>query len=154
MSDQTKSNHDPAQVFAFFNEIGIINQLSRAMFEARLPDGMIVQHFSVLNHLMRLGDGKTPLSIARAFQTPKPSMTNTLSGLEKRGLVEMRPNPDDGRSKQVWLTDAGRHFRNQAIQDLGADISRLSDKLDFELIARLTPHLAEIRQILDENRDP
>lgn len=39
---------NPAAVFAFFNEVGIIQQLSRALFEARLPDGLTVPHFSVL----------------------------------------------------------------------------------------------------------
>ena len=40
-------------VFAVFNEIGIINQLSTAMFQSRLPDGIHVSHFSILNHLSR-----------------------------------------------------------------------------------------------------
>ena len=32
--------------FAFFNEIGIISQLSRTMMEARMPDGLSMAHFS------------------------------------------------------------------------------------------------------------
>ncbi|MEM9063216.1 MAG: MarR family transcriptional regulator [Pseudomonadota bacterium] len=143
----------PGTVFAFFNEIGIIQQLSRAMFEARLPDGIIVQHFSVLNHLIRVADGRTPLELSRAFQVPKASLTNTLAGLEKRGLVEMRPHPKDGRSKQVWLTEEGRAFRDHAISLLVPDILALSDKLDLEELMRLTPRLTEIRKILDENRN-
>ncbi len=96
--------------FQLFNEIGIINQLSRTAFEARLPDGMVLPQFAVINHLIRVQDGRTPLQLARAFQVPKTSMTHTLAGLEKRGLVEMRANPEDARSKQVWLTEAGRRF--------------------------------------------
>ncbi|MGB0499456.1 MAG: MarR family transcriptional regulator, partial [Rubricella sp.] len=46
--------------FALFNEIGIIAQLSRALFEARLDDGITLPHFTVLNHLVRVGDGATP----------------------------------------------------------------------------------------------
>ena len=46
-------------------------------------------------------------------------MTHTLAGLEKRGLVEMRPNPEDGRSKRVWLTPAGRTFRDRTIRQMG-----------------------------------
>lgn len=136
----------------FFNEVGIINQLSRALFEARLPNGVTVQHFSVLNHLVRLGDGRTPLDIARAFQTPKASLTNTLAGLEKRDLIRMEPNPKDGRSKLVYLTDSGRAFRDNAIAELLPGIESFADKLDFAVIAELTPKLAEIRKILDENR--
>ena len=143
---------NPGAVFAFFNEIGIIQQLSRALFEARLPDGLTVPHFSVLNHLIRVEDGRTPLELARAFQTPKASLTNTLAGLEKRNLIEMRPHPTDGRSKQVWITDAGRTFRDDAIGALVPDILAMSDQIDFDVIAELTPKLAEIRKVLDENR--
>lgn len=143
---------DPWAVFGFFNEIGIIQQLSRALFEARLPEGMQVQHFSILNHLVRVSDGRTPLELARAFQTPKASLTHTLGGLEKHGLVEMRPNPNDGRSKQVWLTEAGRTFRDRAIAAMADDMQALQGKLDFKEIAELTPRLAQVRQVLDENR--
>jgi len=139
--------------FEFFNEIGIIAQLSRAMMESRMPDGLTVPHFSVLNHLVRLGDGRTPLQIARAFQVPKTSMTNTLAGLERRALIDMRPNAQDGRSKQVWLTDKGRQFRDEMIRSLDPDIHALGDKLPVDDIAKLVPQLSEIRRILDAYRD-
>jgi hypothetical protein len=61
--------------FRLFNEIGIIEQLSRARFEARLPKGVLVPHFTVLNHLMRVEDGRTPLELARAFQVPKTTLS-------------------------------------------------------------------------------
>ena len=144
----------PPTIFSFFNEIGILAQLSRAMFEARLPDGISVAHFSVLNHLIRVGDGPTPLKLAQAFQVPKTSMTNTLAGLERRGLIETRPNPRDGRSKQVWLTDEGRAFRDQAQLLLVPDIQALSGQLDIDRITEMLPDLSEIRKVLDAYRDP
>ena len=49
----------PAPIFEFFNEIGIISQLSSALFSRTLPDGLHVSHFSILNHMVRLGDGRT-----------------------------------------------------------------------------------------------
>ena len=96
--ENTSPDNSIPRYFQLFNEIGIVEQLARAMFEARLPDGMLVTHFSVLNHLVRVGDGRTPLALARAFQTPKTSMTHTLAGLERHGMVDMRPNPKDNRS--------------------------------------------------------
>ena len=139
--------------FTLFNEIGIIAQLSRALFEARLPDGFLISHFSVLNHLIRVGDGPTPLRLANAFQVPKTTMTHTLSGLEKHGLIDMRPNPDDGRSKCVWLTEAGRDFRNEAIAALGPDMAQFAERYPPEFIEDVTPKLAEIRKFLDAARD-
>ncbi|MFM7336534.1 MAG: MarR family winged helix-turn-helix transcriptional regulator, partial [Tabrizicola sp.] len=109
MPDQTPTPE--ATLFAFFNEVGILAQLSRALFEARLPDGFNLPQFVVLNHLVRVKDGQTPLALARAFQVPKTSMTHSLAVLERHGLIEMRPNARDGRSKCVFLTEAGRAFR-------------------------------------------
>ncbi|MEO0694053.1 MAG: MarR family transcriptional regulator [Pseudomonadota bacterium] len=139
--------------FGFFNEIGIIEQLGRALMEARLPDGFLISHFSVLNHLIRVKDGQTPLVLARAFQVPKTTMTHTLAGLEKAGLVEMRPNPGDKRSKCVWITPHGRAFRDQAIAGLVPDVQRLSGRIDAQRLAKLVPALAEVRKVLDSDRD-
>lgn len=139
--------------FSLFNEIGIIEQLSRALFEARLPEGFLVSHFAVLNHLIRVEDGRTPLQLARAFQVPKTTMTHTLSVLEKHGLIAMRPNPGDGRSKCVWLTTRGRAFRDDAIAALAPDIAVFADSCPPDRIADLVPRLSEIRAILDAARD-
>ena len=81
-------------------------------------------------------------------------MTNTLAGLERRGLIETRPNPRDGRSKQVWLTDEGRAFRDQAQLLLVPDIQALSGQLDIDRITEMLPDLSEIRKVLDAYRDP
>ena len=139
--------------FALFNEIGIIAQLTRTAMDNELPDGLISPHFGVLNHLIRVQDGRTPLEIATAFQVPKTTMTHTLAGLESRGLVEMRPNPDDGRSKRVWLTPAGRAFRDETIQRLGARFAEFGAAFPSHKIADLVGRLAEIRKWLDEERD-
>ena len=139
--------------FAFFNEIGIIEQLSRAMMEARLPDGLITPHFTVINHLLRLGDGRTPLQIARAFQVPKTTMTHTLAGLEKYGLIRTTPNPKDARSKCVFLTDEGRAFHQSAIDARGPAFARMSKAIPPEDINDALPLLVRVRTFLDENRD-
>ena len=142
-----------ATLFALFNEIGIIAQLSGSLFERRLPAGFLVSHFAVLNHLVRLGDGRTPLEIARAFQVPKTTMTHTLQGLEKAGLIAFAPNPADGRSKCVMLTDAGRAFRDTAIAALGPDLARRAAAIPPARIAEVLPLLAEVRTWLDRERD-
>ena len=142
----------PAGLFDLFNEIGIIEQLSRASLEARLPDGLIAPHFTVLNHLVRLGDGRSPMDMARAFQVPKTTLTHTLKGLEARGLIEMRPNPQDGRSKLVYLTDAGRALREGTIRALGPDFQRLAEGLDTEALMKIVPVLRDLRIFLDDDK--
>lgn len=139
--------------FRLFNEVGIIEQLARARFEARLPQGFVMAQFTVLNHLVRVRDGQTPLALARAFQVPKTSMTHSLAVLERAGLVRLEANPGDGRSKQVWITDAGRTFRDTAIAALSQDIAPVAQTLPEEEIRALLPGLERLRKVLDAARD-
>lgn len=139
--------------FQFFNEIGIIQQLSTTAFNRKMPDGLHVSHFAILNHLMRLGDGKTPNSISDAFQVTKGTMTHTLGALSKRSLIAIQPHPSDGRSKLVFLTDAGRSFHKDAIESLNPLIDLLSRNVDLDTITRMLPDLQAIRETLDNNRD-
>ncbi|MEM8740974.1 MAG: MarR family transcriptional regulator [Pseudomonadota bacterium] len=139
--------------FQLFNEIGIIAQLSRAAFEARMPQDLALPQFSVLNHFVRLGDGRSPLDLARAFQVPKTTMTHTLSVLEEKGLVSFAPNPRDGRSKLVYITPPGRAFRDAAIAALGPDLVELQAEFGDGLPDRLLPDLRRLRAQMDAARD-
>ncbi len=140
-------------VFAVLTEVGIIAQLSRSVMETRAPDGLNMPMFGVLNHLSRVPDPPTPLSLARAFQQPKTSMTHTLASLEKRGFVVMVPNPEDGRSKLVQITDMGRVARGQVIAALSREYADLADVVGLEKIAEILPVLSDIRQYFDCKRD-
>lgn len=139
--------------FAVLNEIGIIEQLASALLEARLPRGYLKSHFVVLNHLVRVADGRTPQELASAFQVPKTTMTHTLRGLEAGGLVRTAPNPADGRSKCVWITLQGRAFRDRAIAALEPDTARIAAEFPPERLAPLLPELAALRAVMDRLRD-
>lgn len=144
---------DKARLFTALNEIGIIAQLSRALLEAQLPKGLIAPHFAVLNHLIRVRDGSTPVELARAFQVPKTSMTHTLAGLEKHGLVEMRPNPNDRRSKCVWLTDPGRALRDRTIAAMDGDLVHMANGFGADRVLDILPTLTGLREFLDDYRN-
>lgn len=139
--------------FSLFNEIGIISQLGRALLDARLPEGIIGSHFSVLNHLVRVKDGQTPLELANSFQVPKTTMTHTISGLKKHNLILIKPHPEDGRSKQVWLTEKGINLRNNTIAALSPQLVELLSSVPQDQIEKLVSSLTKIRILLDNNRD-
>lgn len=146
---------DPGQValtFGVLTEIGIIAQLASAAFEAAMP-GWTAGQFAVVQHLIRRGDGKTPLDLARAFQQPKTTMTHTLQVLEGRGLIETRPNPADGRSKLVFLRPEGRAWHAQAMPQVAATHAVLQERLAPGTLAALLPHLAHLRAVMDAMRD-
>jgi DNA-binding MarR family transcriptional regulator len=142
----------PDDVFAFFNEIGIIAQLSATLFNRSLPDGLSVAHFSILNHMVRLGDGRTPQQLASAFQVTKATMSHSIDVLSRRGFVRIEKHPDDGRSKLVFLTRAGRAFRERAIKQATDSLAGLMGELDFDAMATMLPRLRAVREVLDRNR--
>lgn len=138
--------------FALFNEIGIIAQLNRSALDKLLADDLISSHFTVLNHLCRTGDGQTPQALASAFQVAKTTMSHTISGLVKHQLIELRPNPTDGRSKLVCLTDKGRQLREETIRDITPKIAGVLDSFSDEEISDIVEKLATVRKLLDEAR--
>ncbi len=145
---------DEAKIaFDFFNELSILQQLSRARLERRLPDGINYSHFSVLSHLTRTTDGKSPLELAKILQVSKGTMTHTLTGLAERGLIAMRPHPRDGRSKLVYLTKTGRRLRENADRQIAPEVAMMAERFDFSALAPLLPVLAELRDKMDRYRD-
>ena len=139
--------------FRLFNEIGIIAQLTTTVLERHLPDGLLEPHFRVLNHLARVGDGRTMQSMAAAFQIPKTTVSHQVSVLLRHDLVRVAPNPDDGRSKRVWLTDAGRRLREGVILGFGDVVNEWSRTITPQEVADLVPRLERIRTFLDADRD-
>ena len=143
-----------SDLFALFNEIGIINQLSNAAFAAVLPEGMTIAQFSVLNHFVRLEPGaKAPKDLASAFQVTRATMTSTLARMERAGLVEIAPNPEDGRGKLVAITAKGRAMREECIGLLEKPMEDANKVLTSEEVAALLPLRTSVRAKLDKVRD-
>ena len=139
--------------FKVFNEIGIIHQLGSTAFEKTLPDGLKISQFSVLNHFVRLGDDSTPLQLANALQVTKGAMTNTLKRLLDRELITIRPDPEDGRRKRVFITEKGRITRDQCIQQVAPLFVILKKSLSESEFRTVIPFLQKLREILDEERN-
>lgn len=154
MSDatDTQSDNDPIEIYQFFNEVGIIDQLATAHLEKVLPGGLKKSHFGVLSHMIRLEKRESPAQLASAFQVTRPSMTNTLQKLEAKGLVEIVPNPDDGRGKYALITQSGRETHKLAIEAVVPLMAQLLDTVPMKQIKAAMPLLETVRQYMDENR--
>ena len=140
--------------FEVLNEIGIIDQLASHALTQVLPRNMTIAQFGVLNHFVRLGhDWQTPAQLANAFQVSRPTMSNTLARLDRAGLVDIGPDPDDGRSKRVSITGKGRAMRDECIANLSEPLAAMQAKVPSELIEKLDPLLTQLREILDHMRD-
>ena len=140
--------------FEVLNEVGIIDQLATTAFTQVLPRPMTVAQFGVLNHFVRLGhEYRTPAQLASAFQVSRPTMSNTLARLERGGLVDIAPDPDDGRGKRVSITAKGRAMRDDCIARLAGPLAELEAQVPRELFEQLQPLLARLRKIMDAMRD-
>jgi len=148
----SKDNDTATEIFGFFTEVGIINQLSTAILARSLPEGVHPSHFSILNHLMRIGDGKPPVRIASAMQVTKNTMTHSLKVLQVRGYITVEPDPKDGRGKLVFLTREGRVFRNEAIARVSDVFGHVIGADQLAIMRRIGGDLEEMRKHLDQNR--
>ncbi|MFN3280597.1 MAG: MarR family winged helix-turn-helix transcriptional regulator, partial [Tabrizicola sp.] len=104
MSGQKRSSDKADDIaVALFGELFMADQLARNRISKVLPKGMELSHFSVLNHLARINDERTPAQLARAFHVTRGAMTNTLAKLEWAGHIHIRPDWEDARQKFVAI---------------------------------------------------
>ncbi len=140
--------------FEFFNEIGIIDQLTSTMLTNALPHGMTKAQFTVLNHFVRLNIAeKSPADLARAFQVRRPTITSTLARMESAGFVVVRTDPHDGRAKLVSITDAGRVMRETCIDALAVVFKSIEPVITSIDMQTLLPILRSLRVRLDHFRN-
>ncbi len=92
------------------------------------------------------------MRLAKAFQVSKPTMGGIVDTLSKKGLVALRPDPDDKRSKLVSITDKGREAHQNAVAMIAPEMLRLEAALGVELFETLQPMLEKLRKNLDETR--
>lgn len=135
------------------NEIGIISQLGSAELLRVLERGMGVSEFGVLNHFVRLGDGRTPSWLAKAFQMAKPSMTAIIAKLEAKGYVSVETVEEDRRQKLVRITKAGREAHARALKAVGPTGAKIAADFGEKRLAALLPELQALRAYLDEARN-
>ena len=134
---------------ALFGELFMADQLARNRISKALPKGMEISHFSVLNHLARIGDERSPAQLAKAFHVTRGAMTNTLSRLEWAGHIHIRPDWDDARRKFVSISPAGRAARDAALQSVVPMIAEMVESLGADRVRSVLPVLRELRARLE-----
>lgn len=149
----SKPNNDEAVLFQYFNEIGIIAQLSSKLFESVLPDDLTNAQFSVLNWFVRVDNEATPGRLAAAFQVTAGAMTNTLKKLEAKQLIKISPDPASGRQKKVVITAKGRRHREKALATAAPLMNELAEQLNIKDLGKQLPSLTNLREFLDKRRE-
>ena len=139
--------------FEYFNEIGIIAQLTSNQLQRSMPYGLNQSQFAVLNWFIRVDQQATPGRLANAFQVTRGAMTNTLGKLEGKGFVRIDPDPQSGRSKIVRLTPAGRKARKKAISATHQSMAAFLEAFPDATLEQALPMLRSVRAFLDAARD-
>ena len=89
----------------------VVNYLARlfakALYRRIGPHGVTRGQFPVLLVLWE-EDGWTQSQLAERLAVEQPTMANTLKRMERDGLIERVPDPDDRRQARVRLTRRGR----------------------------------------------
>ncbi|HEV3170493.1 MAG TPA: MarR family transcriptional regulator [Actinocrinis sp.] len=109
------------------------------------PYGLTFARYEALVLLTFSRTGALPLSkIGERLQVHPTSVTNIVDRLAKSGLVERKPNPEDGRGVLAEITADGRDVVEKATADLMAAEFGLG-ALDAEQHRSLFATLRELR---------
>jgi len=115
------------------------------------PHGLTFARYELLQLLAFSRRGSLPLSVVGArLQVHPASVTNAVARLERDGLLERRPHPDDGRAVVAHLTAQGRAVASAATTDLVAS-GFGADGLDEGAAATLTVLLEPLRAAAEDD---
>jgi DNA-binding MarR family transcriptional regulator len=92
-------------------------------------------------------DGLRIGEIARRTRLSKQTMTTMVRLCERDGLVERRPDPDDGRATRVHLTAKAKRFEPRAEEVLAAlerEVGSLLGRRERDLLRR---SLADLQRL-------
>ena len=91
----------------------VVNYLARvfgrALYRRIGPHGITRGQFPVLLMLWE-GEGVTQAQLTARLVVEQPTMANTLKRMERDGLIERIPDPEDRRQARIYLTPRGREL--------------------------------------------
>ncbi len=95
----------------------LVNQLAR-LFARELQDriqplGLTTGVFPALLLLWEK-DGATQRELVEQLEIEQPTMANTLTRMERDGLIVRKKDPNDGRAQRIWLTEKARALHSPA----------------------------------------
>jgi DNA-binding MarR family transcriptional regulator len=103
-------------------------------------------------------DGLTPTELSRAVDIEPGTMTKTLRRMERDGLVERRPDADDGRAVRIYLTDRGRDLEPDLMTTARSINEAVTETLTKtrrrEFLRDLRTVIQRSEQLLNESSHP
>ncbi|MBW8637754.1 MarR family transcriptional regulator [Hoeflea sp. WL0058] len=125
----------------------LTNHLAR-LFASELQNairhlGIAPAQFMTMLELWR-EDGQTQKTLVQKLHVEQATMANTLTRMERDGLIRRKPNPADARSQQIWLTQKAKKLEGPATDAAGsindialADLSETEKAQFLDLMGRV-----------------
>ena len=85
-------------------------ELQRGFNEKGFP--LTTDHWGILQVLF-IEDGVSQIELANSLAKDTPNITRMLDVMEKNGLIERRPDPDDRRKHLIFLTNKTRKMKEE-----------------------------------------
>ena len=113
----------------------LVNHMAR-LFAKGLQDriaplGIVTGQFPILLELWEK-DGVTQRELLEKLDIEQATLANTLTRMERDGLVRRTKHPSDARAQQIWLTERALEIRNNACKAASEQnalaLSKLSEK--------------------------
>jgi DNA-binding MarR family transcriptional regulator len=126
-----------------------IGLLLRRLRQVRAEGELTLPESSALARLDR-GGPATASALARLEQISPQSMGATLASLETKGLIERRPDPEDGRRAVLSVTEAGlrwlRGKRSARTELLAKALSTGFTPAELQVLMTAAPLLERLAQ--------
>ena len=126
-----------------------VSMLVRRIRQVPVEGGLTMPERQALSQLDRYGPA-TSSELARQAQITAQAMGATLGALQARGLIERRPDPQDGRRVILTVTDAGlqqlRDKRNARAELVAGALSDGFTPAELQQLAAAGPLLERLAQ--------
>ena len=145
--DHVRRELSPSQLEAWTRFLRSHSAITREL-EPQLAGGhgLTLSDYDVLVQLSQApGRCLRPVDLARAVLLTRSGVTRLVQGLERAGLVERVPSPDDGRGSLVRLTAAGRDALRRASRTHLAGVrERFADRFEEHELRTLSDLLGRL----------
>ena len=113
-----------------------IGKLENLLINQKLaPINLRMSHAHVLRYIQK-HPGCIQKEVADYIFYQPASFTNVVKLLEKRNMIERRPDPTNGLKKQLFLLPAGKEVLDQ-VNDAFDDVNKLVGTVDSETLLKL-----------------
>jgi DNA-binding MarR family transcriptional regulator len=126
-------------------DVFLTNQRRKRMIDAALAAAELPAEDYPLYVLVGAEGPWTPTGLSRRLEMPLSTMLFRLGRLERRGHAERVPNPDDGRSYLIRLTEEGQRLLGEARPAFRDYALAVEGRLGSQRVDVLRAALGELR---------